>query len=86
MERIDCGDEMVEFLFAGWSSADAVIDEAFVKIRFWSVVVREKFIFNKTYEKVAVARSHFSSHCNAVDFLVVVVAKWKAVKCENQFS
>ena len=62
MERIDCGDEMVEFLFAGWSSADAVIDEAFVKIRFWSVVVREKFIFNKTYEKVGVARSHFSSH------------------------
>ena len=39
------------------------------------MVVREKFIFNKTYEKVGVARSHFSSHCNAVDLLVVVVAK-----------
>ena len=39
------------------------------------MVVREKFIFNKTYEKVGVARSHFSSHCNAVDLFVVVVAK-----------
>ena len=37
------------------------------------MVVREKFIFNKTYEKVGVASSHFSSHCNAVDLLVVVV-------------
>ena len=37
------------------------------------MVVREKIIFNKTYEKVGVARSHFSSHCNAVDLLVVVV-------------
>ena len=50
------------------------------------MVVKEKIIFNKTYEMIGVARSHFSSHCNAVDLLVVVVAKCKAVKCENQFS
>ena len=47
------------------------------------MVVREKIVFNKTYEKVGVARSHFRSHCNAVDLFVVVVAKRKAVKCEN---
>ena len=77
MERIDCSDKLVEFLFTGSNSTDADIDEAFVKIRFWYVVVREKrkFIFNKTYEKVGVARSYFSSHCNSVDLFVVVVAK-----------
>ena len=36
----------------------------FVKIRFWSIVVREKFIFDIPHKKVGVARSHFGSQCN----------------------
>ena len=56
-------------------SAGAVIDVTFVKIRFWSMVVGEKFIFDIAYEKVGVARFHFGSHCNTVDLFVVVVAK-----------
>ena len=64
----------------------SVIDVAFVKIRFWSVVVGEKFVFYEAYEEVGVARSHFGSHCNIVDLFVVVVTKRKTVECENQFS
>ena len=36
-------------------------------------VVGEKFVFDEAYEEVGVARSHFGSHCNTVDFFVVVV-------------
>ena len=40
-------------------SAEAVIDAVtFVKIRFWSVVVGEKFILATAYKEVSVARSH----------------------------
>ena len=39
-------------------SAEAVIDVTFVKIRFWSVVVKEKFILATAYGEVSVARSH----------------------------
>ena len=58
----------------------------FVKIRFWSVVVGEKFVFDEAYEEVGAARSHFGSHCYTVDLFVEVVAKRKTVECENQFS
>ena len=61
-------------------------DVAFVKIRFWSVVVGEKFVFYEAYEEVGVARSHFGSHCNTVDLFVEIVTKRKTVECENQFS
>ena len=46
------------------------MDVAFVKIRLWSVVVGEKFVFYEAYEEVG----------------VVVVTKQKTVYCENQFS
>ena len=52
------------------------------------MVVGEKFVFYEAYEDIGVARSHFGSHCNTVDLLVVVVVvtKRKTVECENQFS
>ena len=37
-----------------------------MKIRFWSVVVGENFVFYEAYEEVGVARPHFGSHCNFV--------------------
>ena len=37
--------------------------------------IGENFIFDIAYEEVGVARSHFGSHRNTVDLLVVVVAK-----------
>ena len=76
----------VKFFFAGISSADAVIDVAFVKIRFWYLVVGEKFVFDEAYEEVGVPRSHFGSHCNTVDLFLVVVTKRKKVECENQLG
>ena len=77
---------MVKFFSAGWSSADAVIDVAFINIRFWSVVVGEKFVFHEAYEEVGVAWPHFGCHCNTVDLFVVVLTKRKTVECKNQFS
>ena len=50
-------------------------DVSFVRIRFWSVVAREKNIFDIAYEEVGVARSHLGSFCNAVDLFVLIVAK-----------
>ena len=41
------------------------------------MVVGEKFVFYEAYEEVGIARSHFGSHCNTVDLLVVVVTKRK---------
>ena len=35
------------------------MDVTFVKIRFWSVVVGEKFVLDEAYEEVGVARSIF---------------------------
>ena len=46
-----------------------------VKIGFYTVVVGEKFVFYEAYEEVGVARSHFGSHCNTVDWFVVAVTK-----------
>ena len=66
--------------------APTVIDVTFVKIRFWSVVVGEKFVFDEAYEEVGVAGSHFGSHSNTVDLFVVDVTKQKTVECENQFN
>ena len=55
MERIDRSNDLVEFLSAGGGSADATIDKTFAKIRFWSIAVKEKFIFDIAFEKVGVA-------------------------------
>ena len=43
------------------------------------MVVEEKFILYEANEEVGVARSHFGSHCNAVDLFVVVVTKRETV-------
>ena len=61
----------------------AVIDVTFVKIRFASVVDREKFIFDLAYKEVGVARSHFGSHCNTVDLFVTVVVKQLSVRTSS---
>lgn len=62
MEGIDGIDELVKFLFARWSGVDTVIEEPFVKVRFWSLVLREKFVFEVAYKKVAVVTSRLGSH------------------------
>ena len=39
-----------------------VIEEPFAKVRFWSVVLRKKIVFDVGYKNVGVARSHLGSH------------------------
>ena len=38
----------------------------------------KKLMFNKTYEKIGVAGSHFSTHGHAISLF----AEWKAIECE----
>ena len=59
--------ELTEVMnWLGSSLLDEVIDKTFAKIRFWSVVVRGKFIFNIAHETVGAAGSHFGSYCKTV--------------------
>ena len=51
MEGIDAIDGLVKFLFARWSVVDTVIEEPFVKVRFWSVALREKFVLGVAKKK-----------------------------------
>ena len=74
---------MIKFFSAGWSSATTIIDVAAVKFRFGPIKLLEKLIFDVTYEKIGVARSHFGTHSDAVDLFVVVIGKWKAVQSQN---
>ena len=74
---------MIKFFSARWSSANAIVDVAAVRFRFGAIKLVEKLIFDVTYEKIGVARSHFGTHSDAVDLFVVVVGKWKAIQCQN---
>ena len=55
------------------SSANTIADVAAVKFRFGAIKLVEKLIFDVTYEKIGVARSHFATHSDAVDLFVVRV-------------
>ena len=39
-------------------------------------------MFNKTYEKIGVAGSHFSTHGHAISLFAVVTTEWKAIEWE----
>ena len=54
---------------------------AAVKFRLGAIKLVEKLIFDVTYEKIGVARSHFGTHSDAVDLFVVWL--WAS---EKQFS
>ena len=59
-------------------SADAIVNVTAVEFRFWAVVLTKKLMFDKTYEKIGVAGSHFS-------LFVVVTTEWKAIECECEY-
>ena len=58
MKRVDGGYKLIEFFSAGWNSADAVVDVAAVEFRFGAVVLIKKLVFNISYKKIGIARSH----------------------------
>ena len=44
------------------SSTDAIVNVTAVEFRFGAVVLTEKLVFDKTFEKIGVAESHLSTH------------------------
>ena len=71
MKGLDCGYKLSELLSGRGGSADAVVNVAAVEFRFGAVVL----MFDKTYEKIGVAGSHFSTHGYAISLFVVVTTK-----------
>ena len=67
---------MSELLSGRGGSADAVVNVTAVEFRFGAVVLT-KLMFDKTYEKIAVAGSHFSTYGCAISLFVVVTIECK---------
>ena len=57
---------MIEFLSGGGSGADTVFNVATVEVRFGAIVLIKKLVFNKAYEKIGVAGSHFGTHGHTI--------------------
>ena len=66
---------MSELLFGRGGSADAIVNVAAVEFRFWAVVLAKKLMFDKTYKKIGIAGSHFSTHGHAISLFVVATTK-----------
>ena len=81
MKGIDGGYKLNKLLF-GRGSGNVTA----VEFRFWAVVLTKKLIFDKTYKKIGLAGSHFSTHGHAISLFVVVTTEWKAIECEYQFG
>ena len=83
MKGIDGGYKLSELLSGRGGSADAIVNVTAVEFRFWAVVLTKKLMFDKTYKKIGVAGSHFSTHGYAISLYVVVATEWKAIECEH---
>ena len=66
---------MRELLFGRGGSADVIVSVTAVEFRFWAVVLTKKLMFDKTYKKIGVAGSHFSTHGHAISLFVVVTTE-----------
>ncbi|PFX11989.1 hypothetical protein AWC38_SpisGene24125 [Stylophora pistillata] len=73
VKRIDCGYELSQFLSGRGGGADTVVDVATVEFRFGAVVLAEKLVFDKTYKKIGMARSHFGTHGYTIGLFEKVV-------------
>ena len=82
MKGIDGGYKLSELLSGRGGSADAIVNVTAVEFRFWAVVLTKKLMFDKTYKKIGVAGSHFSTHGHTISLFVVVTTEWKAIECE----
>ena len=75
MKGIDGGYKLSELLSGRGGSADAIVNVTAVEFRFWAVVLTKKLMFDKTYKKIGVAGSHFSSYGHAISLFVVVATE-----------
>ena len=81
MKRIDSSYKLIEVFSGRRGSSDTVVNVATVEVRFGSVVLIKKLVFNVAYEKIGVAGSHFGTHGHAIDLFIIMVREWKTVKC-----
>ena len=77
MEGIDGGYKLSELLSGRGGSAEVIVNVTAEEFRFWIVVLTEKLMFDKTYEKIGVAGSHFSTYGCAISLFVVVTIECK---------
>ena len=82
VKGIDGGYKLSELLSGRGGSANAVVNVTAVEFRFGIVALTKRWMFDKTYEKIGVAGSHFSTHGYATSLFVVVSSKWKAIECK----
>ena len=75
VKGIDGGYKLSELLSGRGGSANAVVNVTAVEFRFGIVALTKRWMFDKTYEKIGVAGSHFSTHGYATSLFVVVSPK-----------
>ena len=62
MKGIDGSYKLNELLSGRGGSADAVVNVVAVEFRFGAVVLTKKLVFEKSYEKIFVAATHFQTN------------------------
>ena len=62
MKGIDGSYKLNELLSGRGGSADAVVHVVAVEFRFGAVVLTKKLVFEKSYEKICVAGTHFQTN------------------------
>ena len=72
---------MSELLSGRGGNANAVVNVATVKFRFGAVVLTETSVFDKIYEKIGVAGSHFGTHGYTISLFVIVATECKVSEC-----
>ena len=74
--------ELSELLSGRGGNADAVVNITAIELRFGAVVLTKKLVFDKPYETIGLAGSHFGTHRCAISLFVVVSIEWKAIECK----
>ena len=67
-------------------NTDAVVNVEAEELRFGAVVLTKKLVFDKPFEKIGLAGSHFSTHRYSIILFVVVSTQWKVIECKYQFG
>ena len=62
MKGIDGSYKLNELLSGRGGSANAVVNVVTVEFRFGAVVLTKKLVFEKSYEKIGVAGTHFQTN------------------------
>ena len=77
VKGIGSGGELNELLSGRGGSTDVVVNVAAGEFRFVAVVLNKNLVCDKTYEKIGVAGSRFSTHGYAISLFVVVATEWE---------